>query len=622
MASGSSYLPTRRPRTNRTPVLPGSFGPSEDDAPISDVPFPETDYYSDLTPIPDTSEEDEVRRDLEFESEQEEEDNRPPTQDEDLASDLPSLDEFEDYLRAVRANDLRALEAFSRKCFKQGIEWFRSVQAGTHQPTQEELDLLEISRTGDDVPLPAALRESWRILTTKETDQVASEKGKSQRFPEGFKGETDDDWLCWFDDMEAAFVAKGITLDVAKIFCAVRSMGYALRKEIETLDASRGHSWEDFKKAIAKEWAIDSKHGSQDQLQQVIDDFAPMSLQVSESRFNMFVRRFKSEANKLQLPPALFSNKTLVEMFLNCFDDALRRVILDGLQLQKQLRSLQQDPATEEEERRKQDPYKLEEVMAQAETVIRSGGGYNMMMRSHKASSGSSRRILKPSEPVKAEDEEERQAQSARQADVNNVQIRSLKEEIESFSQKMMENFKKSEKNLENQMIDLRKLVIPGNRESSTGFRANTTKQMSQMNTGIRGVKDFSGLYWMCQEPGHTSPECEHQQDFLRKGWLKQDPTLKKLVLMDGSPLPFVRVGDTEKQYEKILKKAKAEGWPGSLEEDPTAVMYAVGQDLTEVYLQEKPVSSIYLKEVHERMEELGEKLDSLMNTRGSESKN
>jgi len=83
-----------------------------------------------------------------------------------------------------------------------------------------------------------------------------------------------------------------------------------------------------------------------------------------------------------------------------------------------------------------------------------------------------------------------------------------------------------------------------------------------------------------------------------------------------------VRVGDTEKRYEKILKKAKAEGWPGSLEEDPTAVMYAVGQDLTEVYLQEKPVSSIYLKEVHERMEELGEKLDSLMNTRGSESKN
>ena len=93
-----------------------------------------------------------------------------------------------------------------------------------------------------------------------------------------------------------------------------------------------------------------------------------------------------------------------------------------------------------------------------------------MMMRSHKALSGLSRRILKSLEPVKAKDKEERQAQSARQADVNNVQIRLLKEEIENFSQKMMENFKKSEKNLENQMIDLQKLVIPENRESSTGF--------------------------------------------------------------------------------------------------------------------------------------------------------
>ncbi|KAK1224512.1 hypothetical protein PQX77_012583 [Marasmius sp. AFHP31] len=151
-------------------------------------------------------------------------------------------------------------------------------------------------------------RDSWRDLTDEQKEQVATEKGKTHKFPELFQGNSEDEWLCWFDDIEAAFVAKKITMDEAKIFCAIRSMGYTLRKEVETLESSKGRSWEEFRKEIEKEWTIDAKYGSQEALKRVIEEFATMSLQVSESRYcalNIYaVKSIHFKAKRVQNAPA------------------------------------------------------------------------------------------------------------------------------------------------------------------------------------------------------------------------------------------------------------------------------------------------------------------------------
>ncbi|KAF9251458.1 hypothetical protein L218DRAFT_848276, partial [Marasmius fiardii PR-910] len=69
---------------------------------------------------------------------------------------------------------------------------------------------------------------------------------------------------------------------------------------------------------------------------------------------------------------------------------------------------------------------------------------------------------------------------------------------------------------------------------------------------------------YMCGVPGHNSNECQHQKDFLQKGWLRFDPAKGKYVCCDGSSLPYVAEGDKEARWQKITRLAQERGWPGA----------------------------------------------------------
>ncbi|KAK1217758.1 hypothetical protein PQX77_019585 [Marasmius sp. AFHP31] len=477
-------------------------------------------------------------------------------------------------------------------------------------------------------------RDSWRDLTDEQKEQVATEKGKTHKFPELFQGNSEDEWLCWFDDIEAAFVAKKITMDEAKIFCAIRSMGYTLRKEVETLESSKGRSWEEFRKEIEKEWTIDAKYGSQEALKRVIEEFATMSLQVSESRFNAYVRRFKMEAKKLQEPPALLSNKTLVDMFLKVFDYMVVKAILDGLQIRNQMRAQAGRVNAEDQERRKQDPFTLEEVIAQAELIIKSGSGYTYM---HGSSEAKSKK--EPSEvpiprevrqgilklPGKVEPQREAKLDEATMSalarvDGYDTKLKSLQSDVEQFQMKVVEGFKKSEKALDENMIELRKLIMNStsvNREMpreppqksaySSGYRP------PQMKTGTailgKAAADMSSggnTCFMCGKPGHITTECDYQEECIKRGWLRKEAS-GKWVLYDGSPVPFVKFGDNTKQRWEIIKeRAEAGKWPNTGGEDPTASMFVVEHEpLVNSFLQFNIADHPVVKELIDKEDEL-----------------
>ncbi|KAK1229006.1 hypothetical protein PQX77_007950, partial [Marasmius sp. AFHP31] len=482
----------------------------------------------------------------------------------------------------------------------------------------------------EEMTEPEHMRESWRDLTKEQTDQVASEKGRSHKFPEGFQGSSEDEWLCFFDDIEATFLAKGITMDEAKIFCAIRSMCYALRKEVETLEASKGRSWADFKRAIEKGWAVNAEYGSQEALRRVVEEFAPMSLQVSEVRFNAFVRRFQIEANKLLKPPALLSNKTLVDTFLKTFDAFAMKAILDGLQMMAQLRAQQGVLAEDELDRRKQDPYKLEEVISQAELVehlLREEERKLQNRWYHAKFRQGTLKIASPSQNAASTSppEDDIIGKVMATVDLQAVQLKGIKSEMEQYQVRMKENFDRSERVLEEKMIDIRKLIMnPGPRE--TGKVASYSEGYSKpasTKTGTPMIAKGPPTCWMCDAPGHTTINCDVQKDFFKKGWLKKDAS-GKIWLYDNTGLPFVRPGDTKKRYELIIERAMENRWPNAFEEDPTASMYASAEEVFEVVAQPGTMEHpLYYKELTDTVMELKDAVVFLVDRVGSnESKN
>ncbi|KAK1229584.1 hypothetical protein PQX77_007351, partial [Marasmius sp. AFHP31] len=536
------------------------------------------------------------------------------------------------YIRRAKGDSKRDLEQRRKKALVKYKHRKRKVYIVQSNPTPIE-----------EMTEPEHKRESWRDLTKEQTDQVASEKGRSHKFPEGFQGSSEDEWLCFFDDIEATFLAKGITMDEAKIFCAIRSMCYALRKEVETLEASKGRSWADFKRAIEKGWAVNAEYGSQEALRRVVEEFAPMSLQVSEVRFNAFVRRFRIEANKLLKPPALLSNKTLVDTFLKTFDAFAMKAILDGLQMMAQLRAQQGVLAEDELDRRKQDPYKLEEVISQAELVVRAGNGYSYMQTTGTSSSGRREKASEPVVPREVRQGTLKIASPSQNAastsppeddiigkvmatvDSQAVQLKGIKSEMEQYQVRMKENFDRSERVLEEKMIDIRKLIMnAGPRE--TGKVASYSEGYSKpaaTKTGTPMIAKGPPTCWMCDAPGHTTINCDVQKDFFKKGWLKKDAS-GKIWLYDNTGLPFVRPGDTKKRYELIIERATENRWPNAFEEDPTASMYASAEEVFDAVAQPGATEHpLYYKELTDTVMELKDAVVFLVDRVGSnESKN
>ncbi|KAL0563793.1 hypothetical protein V5O48_018269, partial [Marasmius crinis-equi] len=495
-------------------------------------------------------------------------------------------------------------------------------------------------------PQASPLRENWRDLTPEQRNQVSSKKDKGVRMPSQFKGTSSSDWLGFLDDLEDVFIQLGITYDEVKIYQTIVCMSYNLREEVAALDSSRGHSWDDFVRDLKDGWAFDDQQGSEEALRRMIDEYRIMPLNVTEVRFKTFVRKFRLESKKLEKPPALLSNKTLVEHFLSALEDKFVEKIIDGLNQSKRLRMELERAEGVDEERRKQDPWTLEQVINQAEMIMQT----NLGLAYSVSNSSSSRQvrtevtgtsvvpipkevrqgILKTGSStaqVKSEPDFEQHLASA--VDKQEVQLREIREGLhkqqegwkkyqESFDKKFLESF-----------VELKKLVLtasPSDERSRGSSGGSSQSSQPQMKTGTpmigNGARSFTqGKCYMCGGPGHTSNECQYQKDFLQKGWLRFDPGKGKYVCYDGSSLPFVEEGDKEVRWQKITRFAQERGWPGVNDgEDPTAALYATAlEPVTSFMMAEEASNPNGLAEAHSRLDEIQEALEALLSASARE---
>ncbi|KAF9256290.1 hypothetical protein L218DRAFT_882049, partial [Marasmius fiardii PR-910] len=159
--------------------------------------------------------------------------------------------------------------------------------------------------------------------------------------------------------MENVFCVKGVVSREAKIYLALQSMTYALRRDVAVLKSVKGRSWEKFKEEVFEQWDVDIKFGSLNKLKKIVRIHQGIDSDTSDGAFNKYQREFKSEAEKLQKPPVLLSNHSLVEIYLAAFTDRLIEKILHSLQLKLAAKLENEDAIMKE--RRRQDPWLLEE---------------------------------------------------------------------------------------------------------------------------------------------------------------------------------------------------------------------------------------------------------------------
>ncbi|KAK1235480.1 hypothetical protein PQX77_001289 [Marasmius sp. AFHP31] len=129
------------------------------------------------------------------------------------------------------------------------------------------------------------------------------------------------------------------------------------------------------------------------------------------------------------------------------------KAILDGLQIRNQMRAQSGKTNAEEQERRKQDPFTLEEVMAQAEMIIKAGSGYTYMYGSaenktkrepaevpipREVRQGTLKQPIK-TEPHKEARLDEDTMKVLAKVDTYDTKLKSLRSDVEQFQMKVTE---------------------------------------------------------------------------------------------------------------------------------------------------------------------------------------
>ncbi|KAF9260292.1 hypothetical protein L218DRAFT_1002922 [Marasmius fiardii PR-910] len=456
-------------------------------------------------------------------------------------------------------------------------------------------------------PHDSQLHKNWHELTTEQHNQISSKKDKGVRVPSQFKGTSSSDWLGFLDDLEDIFIQFGITYDKVKIYQVIICMSYNLHEEVAALDSSRGHSWDDFVKDLKEGWVFDNQQGSEEELRKMIDEYQIMPFNVTEVHFKTFIQKFCLESKKLEKPLALLSNKTLVEHFLSALEDRFMEKIIDGLNQAKRLRMELDQAKGVDKKCWKQDPWTLDQVINQAEMIMQTNLGLAYLVTSLLLSQQVCTEAAVPvprevcqgvlkmgssSTQVKSDPDFEQHLAST--VDKQEAQLREIQEGL----QKQQEGFKKYQESFDKRFmesfVELKKLVLTASlsEERSQGYSGGSSQSSQpQIKTGTPMIGNSSrtfalGKCYMCGVPSHNSNECQHQKDFLQKGWLRFDPAKGKYVCCDGSSLLYVVEGYKEARWQKITCLAQERGWPGMNDgEDPTAALYATADELVTSFL-------------------------------------
>ncbi|SJL08034.1 uncharacterized protein ARMOST_11393 [Armillaria ostoyae] len=327
--------------------------------------------------------------------------------------------------------------------------------------------------------------------------------------------------------MEDLFSDYSITDDDEKKKKLVRYTDARTEEEWQALDEYDSGTFAEFKEAVLKNYpeAADAETGTWERLTRIARKFSNLGADERES-YLKFKRRFLTEAKKLQKPPALVTNRELVEKFTESLSPAFRENIAARLSIKRGIKSATSAPAAApaaaaaaaaaggggggaaaapvvaKPVKRREDMHTLDEVVAEADDIaLNSSTSYLLSATSGSISSTGAT----SGSGIKAEFEEVKQqvATLLDRIDVSEKQAKERQEQI------------------------LRAFQQGGNNSSSL------RQPRPQNEHSGAGPSDNCWYDW---KPGHFVRDCQNVQKHVAEGLLKLVD--RKFMMADGTPIP------------------------------------------------------------------------------------
>lgn len=250
-------------------------------------------------------------------------------------------------------------------------------------------------------------------------------------------------------------------------------------------------------------------------------------------------RSFRAEQKLLLKPPALVSNRELVDLFLGCLKEAFRTQVEHSLNIQ--LAKDSKKKSVDNEARRPEDPYDILAVIEMAETIAGRAQGVT--------SSDTTRHGVNATEAKATRDSRDSREPRTQAAPSYNIK---LEEDLRDLNNKvalLMDKFTTSERAQQSALQASRQEM---NRltESLMHQHVNTAPTVRQ--TAQPTWKFGPDGCWYCEESGHFAMNCPHREEHIRTGKIKISGS-KMFFALTGQPVPR---GSNGKSAKSIVEEA------------------------------------------------------------------
>lgn len=395
------------------------------------------------------------------------------------------------------------------------------------------------------VIVPADSEEEEMVDVRK--PQLKSMPSRQARDRPEFDESEPENIVRYFEDLEMYFEMAGISEDANKE--RKKWVGTYVKPKLEsewkTLDSFETGTYGEYKDEILRDYDAVAKlvRGSIQRLEQICKEHQRISPEDIDD-FLTLKRQFKYEATKLQKPPVLLANHTLVEKFMSCLTPAYRKQVYQRLDLivrtDERIKVMTEPNAIRAgaiatvKRSRPEDRYELNDVIKMAEEIAREQNPGEASVSLH------SRVGATTAPEVAIKMESFHLAPVTRQIEELRAEI-AAKRDDETRHQKMLEEMKTTMQQLA-AMVGTAgqqpaRPLYQGQRPPNPGF-PQRPEGFSRPDYVPR--QDFGNNYkcFYCGLGGHVMRFCTAKEGHLRMGKIIETGD-GKLALPDNTPLTY-----------------------------------------------------------------------------------
>jgi hypothetical protein len=340
-------------------------------------------------------------------------------------------------------------------------------------------------------------------------------------------------------------------------------------KALETYE--RGTTWKEFREELLMNYpeAAEAERGTPARIKRLCKETLGIRLGDLAALYS-FRRAFMAEAKKLTKPPAVVSNRELVELFIGSLSEPMAAAVLQFLGSRaggnKSVAYGKTIEKAVNTQRRPEDKYDLEEVCKAAIQVSESSQGMFYLMNNSSPEATSERRVTLLNQPV-----------------LGNTWTQKL-EEIENTQAAERDKLDIANKNMDtrfNELENMMKTLLAQVQGGNTGIRKEVGKP-GEPNVGIRLGNPGTIPKWgaggrttnKCFYCGgdHFIPECDEVKEDVKNGLVKLNME-GKIRLSDGGYIPNISGATTIKErVDRHYAKKNSQYYLGNEEEEDVSV--------------------------------------------------